>query len=128
MGQGSGPIASTVALIVAICLLWVYPFCLVHQANAAAYQRVIPSNSTHDSSPLAPCDDSHLYVTSNSQVSNAGAKAGIGHQVESLRAVPREQCSFAGRHTLTGPLFPASRSASLSPSKGLYALYVVYQI
>ncbi|GEM_PF-2027868 len=128
MGRGSGSIARTMALIAAICLLWVYPFCFFHQASAVAYQHVTSSDLDHRSSPPVACDDSHLYAVSSGQVTSAGAKAGVSLRIEPLRAIPCERFLAVRRHELTGPLLPASRSASLSASKALYVLYVVYQI
>ncbi|MBZ0158979.1 hypothetical protein [Candidatus Methylomirabilis sp.] len=124
MGRGSGSIVPTIALITVICLLWVYPFCLFHQASAAAYQRDPSSDLDHGSSPPALCDDSHLYAASNSQVAGADTKAGISLRIEPLRAIPRERFSAVRRHELTDLLLPASRSTS----KALRMLYVVYQI
>lgn len=128
MGRGSGSIASTIALIAAICLLWVYPFCLVHQVSAAAYQRVTSSDLDHGSSPPVLCDGHQFYAALSGQETGVGAKAGVNLRIESLRAIAHERFSAVGRHELTGALLPASRSASLSASKALYMLYVVYQI
>lgn len=128
MGRGSGSIARTIALIATICLLWVYPFCLFHQVGAVAYQRITSSDLDHDSSPPALCDGHQLYAALSGQETGAGAKAGVGLRSEPLRIISHEQFSAARRHELTGALLPASRSASLSASKALYMLYVVYQI
>lgn len=127
MGRGSGSTAPTVALITVICLLWVSPFCLFHQASAVAYQRVTSSDLDHSSSPLAFCDDSHLYAASNSQVAG-GAKAGIGLHIEALRAIPHERFSAARHHELSSALLSGSRAALLSSSNKLQILYMVYQI
>jgi hypothetical protein len=116
------------ALITAICLLWVSPLCLFHQASAVAYHRVTLSDLNHDSSSLTLCDDSHLYTASNSHVAGAGTKAGTNLRIEPLRAILHEQFSATGGHEPTGSVFPASRSASLPSSKELYVLNVVYQI
>ena len=128
MGRGSGSIAPTMALITAICLLWVSPICLLHQVSAGAYQLVILSDPHHGSSALALCDDSHLYAASNSHAADTGAKAGINPRIEPLRVISHEPLSAVKGYEPTGFVFPASRSASLSASKELYVLNVVYQI
>lgn len=128
MERGSGSIAPTIALITAICLLWVSPICLFHQASAVAYQRVTLSDPHHGSSALTLCDDSHLYAASNSHVAGAGAKTDINLRIEPLRTISHEQFSATGGHEPVGSVFPASRSALLASSKELYVLNVVYQI
>jgi hypothetical protein len=128
MGLGSGSTARTMALITAVCLLWVYPFCLFHQASASAFQRVIPSDLDHSSSSLVLCDDSHLDTASSSSVTGAGGKAGLGLYGFAPSTIPCEHFSVIRIHELTGSLFPASRSASLIPSTKLHILYAVYQI
>lgn len=128
MGRGSGSIASTIALITAICLLWVSPLCLLHQVSAGAYQRVTLSALHHGASSPAFCDDAHLYAASNSRVAGTGAKAGINLRIEPLQTTTHEPLSAVRGHELTGPVFPMSRSASLAASKALYVLKVVYQI
>lgn len=124
MGRGSGSVAPTMALITAICLLWVYPFCLFHQASATAYQHVASSDLDHSSSPPTLCDDYHLYAASNGHVTGAGTSL----RSEVLRAIPYERFSAVKQHVLADSLLPASRSVSLPSSKELYVLYVVYQI
>jgi hypothetical protein len=124
MGLGSGSVAPTMALITAICLLWVYPFCLFHQVSADAYQRTTLSDLDHSSSHPVLCDDYHLYAASNGHVTGAGTSL----RTEPLQAIPYERFSAVKQHALVDSLLPASRSASLSSSKELYVLYVVYQI
>ena len=128
MGRGSGSISQAMALVAAICLLWVYPLCLFHEVSAAASSRVITSDLDHGSSPPAVCADHLLYAAVNGQETAVGAKAGVSLRIEPLRAISHEQSSAVRRHELAGALRPASRSASLSASKELYVLYVVYQI
>ncbi|MDD5559918.1 hypothetical protein [Candidatus Methylomirabilis sp.] len=128
MGRGSGSLAPTMALITAICLLWVYPFCLFHQVSAVAYQRVTLSDFDHSSSHPLLCDGHQLYAALSGQETGAGAKAGISLRTEPLQAIPHERFSAVRRQEPTGPLLLAFRSAALSSSKELYVLNVVYQI
>ena len=128
MGRGSGSISQAMALIAAVFLLWDYPICLFHEVSAGAAQRVVTSDLDHGSSPPAVCDDHLLYAALSGQETGVGAKAGISLRIEPLRAIPCERFLAVRRHELTGPLLPASRSASLSASKALYILYAVYQI
>ena len=128
MGRGSGSISQTTALVAAICLLWVYPFCLFHEASAATSARVITSDLDHGSSPPAVCDAHLFYAAVSGQETAAGAKAGAGPRIQSLRAVPHERFSIVSQHELAAGFLPASRSAPLASSKELYILYAVYQI
>lgn len=128
MGRVSGSVTQTMALIVAICLLWVYPFCLFHEVSVVAYQRVITSDLDRGSSPAAVCDYHLLYAAVIGQDTATGAKAGASLRIPHLPAIPYERFSAVRRNELAGALLPATRSASLSSSKELYVLYVVYQI
>jgi hypothetical protein len=128
MGRGSGSTAPTVALIAAICLLWVYPFCLFHQASTIAYHRVTSPDFDHSSSPPAICDAHLLHAVATGQETGADAKTGVSLRSEPLRAIPYERFLAVRHHELSGRVLPASRSAWLSASKELYVLYVVYQI
>lgn len=128
MGRGSGSTAPTVALIAAICLLWVYPLCLLHQVDIFTYHYVAPSASSHSSSSPAACDAHVLHAVVTGQETGADTKAGL-----SLCSVPpsttlREQLWGVRRHELNGALLPGSWSASLVTSNKLRILYAVYQI
>lgn len=128
MGRGSGSTAPTIALIAAICLLWVYPFCLFHQASTGAYHHITSPDFDHDSSPPALCDVHLLHAAVTGQETGADTKVGL-----SLRSFPPsttvcEQFWGVRHHKLSGALLSGSRSASLASSNKLHILYVVYQI
>jgi hypothetical protein len=117
-----------VALIVAICLLWVYPFCLFHQASTAAYQYVTSSESEHGSASPAICD-AHLFQAAiTGQETGADAKVGLGLHSFPPSTTLREQFWMVRHHELSGVLLFGSRSASLASSNKLHSLYAVYQI
>lgn len=128
MGRRSGSIAQTMALIAAVCLLWVYPICLFHEVSAGASQGVITSDLYHGSSSPAICDDHQLCAVLSGLETDISANSGVSLQIEPLRAIPHEWFSVVRRRELAGAFLPASRSASLSASKELYMLYAVYQI
>ena len=128
MGRGSGSISQAMALVAAICLLWVYPLCLFHEVSAASSSRVITSDLDHGSSPPAVCDAHLFYAAVSGQETAAGAKAGVSLRIEPLRAILHERFSVISQHELAAGFLPASRSAPLASSKELYILYAVYQI
>ena len=128
MGRGSGSITQTMALIAAVCLLWVYPICLFHEGSAGATQGVSTSDLYHGSSSPALCDDHQICAALSGRETDISANSGVSLRIEPLRVLPHEWFSVVRRRELAGPLLPASRSASLSASKGLCVLYAVYQI
>lgn len=128
MERGSGSTAPTVALIAAISLLWVVPFCLFHQASTLTYQNVVSHDSNHGSSSPALCDAHVLHAAVAGQETGADTKAGLG-----LRSFPpstalRGQFSNVRRHELSGIRLSGFRSASPASSNKLHSLYAVYQI
>ena len=128
MRRGSGSAAPTVALIAAICLLWVYPFCLFHQAGTGAYHRITLLDFDHDSSPPAICDSHLFHATVTGHATGADAKnAHSLHRVSPSTTLCAQFWS-ARHHELNGALLPASRSVSLASFNKLHILYAVYQI
>lgn len=128
MGRGTGSISPTMALLTAICLLWVYPFCLFHQASVVAYQRVTSSDSNPNSSPPVLCDDHQLCVALSGHKVTAAAKAGLDLRHKTLQVILHERFLTVGRHApMCGGLHGVC-SVSLSPPKALHVLYAVYQI
>jgi hypothetical protein len=128
MGRGFGSTAPTVALIAAICLLWVYPFCLFHQVPTVAFQRIASPESDHSSPPPVLCDAHVLHVVVAVQGTGVGEKAGLSHRSYPLSTTVREQFWGVRHHELSGALLPGSRSALRASSNKLHSLYAVYQI
>ena len=116
------------ALIAAVCLLWVYPFCLFHQVSTVAYQRVASPDFDHGSSPPAICDAHLLHAAVTGQETGADVRAGLSLHSVPLSTTLCERFWVVRRHELSGALLPDIRSASLSSSNKLYMLYAVYQI
>ncbi|PWB78344.1 MAG: hypothetical protein C3F08_08735 [Candidatus Methylomirabilota bacterium] len=128
MGRGSGSTAPTVALIAAICLLWVYPFCLFHQASTGGYHRMTSPDFDHDSSSPALCDAHLLHAAVTGQETGADTRAGL-----SLHSVPpatilHAQFWHVKHRELSGIALSGSWSASFASSNKLHILYTVYQI
>ncbi|MCZ7626500.1 MAG: hypothetical protein C3F12_01610 [Candidatus Methylomirabilota bacterium] len=128
MGRGFGSTAPTVALIAAICLLWVYPFCLFHQAGTVAYRYVASSEFDHGSSPPALCDAHVLHAVVTGQEVGADTKAGLSLQSFPPSTTPREQFWVVRHYELSGALPSGLSSVSLASSVRLHSLYAVYQI
>ena len=128
MGRGSGSTAPTVALIAAICVLWVYPFCLVHQVTTVAYQRIASPASDHSSSSPVLCDAHVLHAVVAGQGAGVGEKAGLSHRSYPPSTTVCEQFWGVRHHELSGALLPGFRSASFASSNKLHSLYAVYQI
>lgn len=120
MGRGSGSTARTVALIAAICLLWVYPFCLFHQAGTIAYHRVTSPDFDHSSSPPAICDAHLFHAVVTGQETGADAKIGLSLHSFPPSTMLGKQFRVVRHHELSGAL--------LSSSNRLHILYAVYQI
>lgn len=128
MGRGSGSTAPTVAFIAAISLLWVYPFCLFHQASTVAYHRVTSPDSDHGSSPPAICD-AHLFQAAvTGQETGADAKIGLSLHSFPPSTMLCKQFWVVRHHELSSALLSDLRPASLSSSNRLHILYAVYQI
>lgn len=128
MGRGSGSTAPTVALIAAICVLWVYPYCVFHQASTATYQHATSSDSDHSSSVPALCDAHLFHAAVTGQETGADVKAGL-----SLHGVPPsttlcERFWVVRHHELSGVLLSGSRLISPSSAHKLHIFYAVYQI
>ncbi|MBZ0169743.1 hypothetical protein MELA_01840 [Candidatus Methylomirabilis lanthanidiphila] len=130
MGRGSGSTAPTVALITAICLLWIYPYCFFHQASTGTSHYVALPDFEHGSSSPSPalCDAHLLHAAVTGQETGAGTKAGLSLQSVPPPATLCEQFWGSRHHELSGTLLPGSRSASLASSNKLHSLYAVYQI
>ncbi len=128
MGRGFGSTAPTVALIAAISLLWVYPFCLFHQASTVAYHRVTSPDFDHSSSPPAICDAHLFHAAVTGQETGADAKIGLSLQSIPLSTTLCERFRVVRHHELSGALLSDFRPASLSSSNRLHILYAVYQI
>src|SRR5574337_1633409 len=125
MERGSGSTARTVALIAAICLLWVYPFCLFHQVSTVGYQRVTSSDFDHGSSPPALCDAHLFHAVITGQETGADAKTGLNLHSFSLSTTLCERFWVVRHHELSGALLPGSRSVLLFSSNKLHILYAV---
>lgn len=128
MGRGSESTAPTVALIAAICLLWVYPFCLFHQVTTVADQRIASPASDHNSSSPVLCDAHVLHAVVAGQETGVGEKAGLGHRSYPPSTTVCEQFWGVRYHELSGALLPGSPSGSLASSNTLHSLYAVYRI
>lgn len=127
MGRGSGSITQTMALIAAICLLWVYPFCLFHEVSTGVEQRVTTSDLDHGSSPPAVCDAHLLNAAVIDQETDISAKAGVSIRIPHRPAVLHDQFSGVRRYARFAS-HPIPRSPSPVRSKELYVLHAVYQI
>lgn len=128
MGRGSGSTAPTVALIAAICLLWVYPFCLFHQVSTATYQRVTSSDFDHGSSIPALCDAHLFHAVVTGQEAGADVKSGLSIRISPPSTTLCERFWVIRHHELSGALLSGLPSASPSSSNKLHMLYAVYQI
>lgn len=128
MGRGSGSTAPTVALIAAICLLWVYPFCLFHQVSTVAYQRVTSSDFDHSSSSPVLCDAHLFHAAVTGQETGANVKASLSLHSYPPSTTACEQFWGVRHHELSGALLSGSRFASLASSNTLHSLYAVYRV
>lgn len=128
MGRGFGSTAPTVALIAAISLLWVFPFCLFHQAGTATYRFVTPTQSDHGSSPPAICGAHLFHAAVTGQETGADARVGLSIRISPPSTILCERLWVVRRLALSGASLPGLPAALPSSSNKLYSLYAVYQI
>ncbi len=127
MRQLPRPLTHGVALIAAM-FLWLNPFCLLPELDAAGHHSASPSEQDHRAHPRVLCDDHVLHAAGIGHDADISTKAGIGGRLPSLTELSFYHHSVVTAHELEGTPLRAPLSVSLPPSKALYILHSAYLI
>jgi hypothetical protein len=127
MSQPGRLLTHGIVLIVAT-FLWLNPFCLLPELDAAGHHSASPLEQDHRAHPKALCDDHVLHVSGIGYDTDISTKAGVGGRLPSVTELPFHQYSVVTASELEVALLPRTFLLLRPSSTALYTLHSVYLI